>query len=141
MRSMFEVQAFGGRSVPSYASPMLGTVRLAQAEPTPEPAPTESDVPGLTRGIEGLLKQLPAELLGSYNAKYQQCQAQLEGGAVGVAAGVKCLYKLYNELKDILKNGPPKSQPPTPAAGDFPFVPVLVGSIGLIVLIWGLSKL
>ncbi len=143
MKSMFDAPAFGSAGLPSLGR-SLGTLRLAQADTgpatTPPPAPSDSDVSGLSSGIEGLLKQLPAEVLGNYNAKYQQCQAQLSnGGAVGLAAGAKCLAQLYSELKDFMKNGPPK--PAAPAASEFPWGPALIGGVGLLVLIWGLNKL
>lgn len=135
MNSIFGASAFGYRGIPGYS---MGTVRLAQTE-----TPSDPDVSGLKSGIDGLLKQLPAEVLGKYDAQYKECLAKLEnGGAVGLAAGVKCLRDLYNEIQAFMKNGPPKpAAAPAPAASDFPLVPVLVGGIGLIVLIWGLSKL
>lgn len=143
MKSIFDASFFGSRGLPGYAPPGLGAVRLAQTTTPVSPStPDQSDVSGLTSGIEDLLKQLPPDVLGSYNAKYQQCQAQLEaGGAVGLVAGGKCLNALYNELKDFMKNGPPKRPPAAPAASEFPVLPVAVGALGLIVLIWGLSKL
>lgn len=143
MKSIFDTPVFGSRGLPGYAPPALGAVRLAQDTTTPAPAatPGDSDILGLKSAIEDLLKQLPPDVLGGYNAKYQQCLAKLDtGGAVGLVAGGKCLDDLYNEIKNFLKNGPPKPAP-VPAASEFPILPVVVGGLGLIVLIWGLSKL
>lgn len=145
MRSIFDAPAFGSRGLPGYAPPALGAPRLAQAAtstPVTPSTPDQSDISGLTGGIEDLLKQLPPDVLGSYNAKYQQCQTQLEtGGAVGLAAGGKCLVLLYEELKNFMKNGPPKRVPAAAPASEFPVLPAAFGVVGLLVLIWGLSKL
>lgn len=140
MKSIFEPSPFGSRGLPGYASPPLGAVRLGQAAPV---TPDQSNTTAVAGGIEDLLKQLPPEVLGAYNAKYQACQAQLaNGGAVGLVAGAKCLDDLYSEIKNFLKNGPPKAAPaPAAPASEFPVLPAVVGGLGLIVLIWGLTKL
>lgn len=108
--------------------------------PHPEDQTETSAVAG---GIESLLKQLPAEALGTYNAKYQMCQTQLaNGGAVGLVAGGKCLVDLYKEIQDFIKNGPPKVAPvAAPAAAGSLVLPIVVGVLGIGALVWGLSKL
>lgn len=133
MNSMFRADFFGQARLGSYSAPM----RLGQD------TPDESDTTGLTSGIEGFLKQLPPELLGTYNTKYQKCMTQLNsGGLIGIGLGGKCLVDLFKELRELFKNGPPK---PTvlvpPASGEFPYLPVTVGVLGLAVLVWGLTKL
>jgi hypothetical protein len=139
MRSLFHAPAFGSAGLPTLGR-SLGTVRLAQTDTT-TPVSPDSDVSALTGGIEGFLKQLPPELLGTYNAKYQQCQSQLStGGAVGLAAGAKCLAQLYGELKDLFRNGPPKPAAPA-STQDFPVGPAILGVVSILVLVWGLSKL
>jgi hypothetical protein len=131
MDSMFSSEFFGRRGLGSYSS----SFRMGQ-----DATPAATDTAGLSSGIEGFLAQLPPELLGTYNAKYQACQAQVTSGNVlQTVTGAKCLYDLYNELKLLMKNGPPK--PPTFLPPDFPYVPVAVGVVGLGVLIYGLTKL
>lgn len=147
MNSMFQGSPFGGSVFGSNGpgngagfgrAPALGMVRLAQDATATTPAP---DVSGLTGGIEDLLKQLPPDVLGNYNTKYQACQTQLStGGAVGLVAGGKCLADLYKEIQNFIKNGPPKP-PIAPAAGADIILPVVVGVLGISALIWGLSKL
>lgn len=140
MNSMFKMSPFGGSEFRSYVPALgqvLGQVRLAQDVSTP----AASDTSALTGGIEDLLKQLPPEVLGTYNAKYQVCQTQLaNGGAVGLVAGGKCLADLYKEIQNFIKNGPPKP-PLAPAVTSDVVLPILVGGLGLIVLIWGLTKI
>jgi hypothetical protein len=139
MRTLFETSFFGTRGFAGYAEARLGTVRLAQAAAT-----TPADTSALTSGIEDLLKQLPPELLGTYSTKYQQCQNQLaNGGAVGLVTGAKCLSDLYTEIKDLIKNGPPKPAPaPAPlASGIAPELAIGLGVVGILVLVWGLTKL
>jgi hypothetical protein len=132
MDSMFHSDYFGRRGLGSHAS----SFRMGQ-----DTTPSSTDVAGLSSGIEGFLAQLPPELLGTYNAKYQACQAQVtSGNVIQTVTGAKCLFDLYNELKTLMKNGPPK-----PATSflpqDFPYIPVAVGVVGLGVLIWGITKL
>lgn len=132
MHSMFHSDFFGRRGLGSLAS----SFRMAQ-----DSAPSSTDVAGLSSGIENFITQLPPELLGTYNAKYQACQAQVTSGNVlQTVTGAKCLYDLYNELKNLVKNGPPKPAT-TVLPQDFPYLPVAVGVVGLGVLIWGITKL
>lgn len=141
MKSMFQVSPFGSPRFGGY-SPALGQVRLAQGGPVAPLPDDQPEISAITGGIEGLLKQLPAEALGTYNAKYQACQTQLtNGGAVGMVAGGKCLVDLYKEIQNFIKNGPPKALPPAPAATGDLVLPIVIGLAGLGVLIWGLSKL
>lgn len=126
MNSMFHSDFFGQRSLGSYAPP----AHLGQ-----------SDITGVTGDIEDLLKQLPPDILGTYNAKYQACLAQLSGNVISAAMGTKCLYDLYKELKDLVKNGPPKPPVPIVAPSQFPYLPVAIGVLGLGALVYGLTKL
>lgn len=146
MKSIFGPSFFGSRGLPGFE---LGGVRLAQTPPS-TPAATDqsgtapaSGTSSTASGIEDLLKQLQGDALGTYSAKYQACQNQItNGGAVGLVTGAKCLDDLYNEIRNYIKNGPPKTAAaPAPVASEFPVLPVVVGGLGLIVLIWGLSKL
>lgn len=141
MNSMFKMSPFGGsefRSHQQAPGQVLGQVRLAQDAT----APAASDTSALTGGIEDLLKQLPPEVLGTYNAKYQACQTQLAtGGAIGLVAGGKCLADLYKEIQNFLKNGPPKTPVAAPAPPADLVLPIVVGVLGIGALIWGLSKL
>ncbi len=127
MQSIFRSDFFGSRSLGWSNSISLGQ--------------DITDIQGMTSGIEGYLKQLPPDVLGVYNARYQACMAQVSaGGLADTALGAKCLYDLYKDLKKLVENGPPKPLVvQAPAA--FPVIPVLVGVAGLGVLVWGLTKL
>src|SRR6266404_6476241 len=116
MNSMFHSDFFGQRRLGSYAPP----ANLGQ-----------SDIAGVTGDIEDLLKQLPPDVLGTYNAKYQACLAQLSSGnVISTAMGTKCLYDLYTELKNLVKNGPPKPAIPVVRPSEFPYLPVAIGVLG-----------
>lgn len=133
MSSMFHSDFFGRRSIGSLAP----SSRMGQ-----DATPSSTDVAGLSSGIEGFITQLPPELLGTYNAKYQTCLTQVNSGnVIQTVAGAACLFALYNELKLLIKNGPPAAPATSILPQDFPILPVAVGVIGLGVLVWGLTKL
>jgi hypothetical protein len=137
MKSVFSSSWFGPQGFSDYSPPQNG-VWLGQAAA----APDQGDIAGLTSGIQSFLSQLPPELLGQYNTKYQQCQNQISnGGLIGLATGGKCMYDLWKELDALFKHGPPKPPALPPPAAEFPILPVAVGAVGLVVLIWGLTKL
>lgn len=119
---------------PVYAAP-VGTGMGQDA------MPDQSDTAGMASGIEGFIAKLPAELLGTYNAKYQACMNQVNnGGLIGLATGAKCLYDLYKELQALVKNGPPKPAIVQPPASAFPILPVILGVLGLGLLAFVLMK-
>ena len=105
----------------------------------------QSDISGLDKLIEDGLKDVPNELVGSFQDKKKQCQDLLDkGGVVGLAAGGKCLYDLYEEIKKAMKHPPaPKAAPPpqAPAAQPFPVVPVIMAVVGGAALVFGITKL
>jgi hypothetical protein len=131
MSSMFHSNFFGQYRLGSYAfSSELG-----------QDTPSESDAAGLASGIESFIKQLPPELLGTYNAKYQACQAKISSGnLIDIGIGGKCMYDLYKELRDLVKNGPPKPAMPVVAPSGFPYLPVAIGVVGLGVLVYAFTK-
>lgn len=141
MNSLFGASFFGERNFGAQPILLSG---LGQDSTSPSPGPVaptdQSDIAGLNAAIKSLLEQVPPEALGTYNAKYQKCQNDLNAGLVGDVMAGKCLYDLYNEIEAFLKNGPPK-KPAVAPASEFPVLPVLVGVLGLGVLAWGLSKL
>jgi hypothetical protein len=130
MSSMFHSNFFGQHRLGSYAYSGLG-----------QDTPAASDSAGLASGIEGFIQQLPPELLGTYNAKYQACQAKMaSGNLIDIGIGGKCLYDLYKELEKLVKNGPPKPIAPVIAPSDFPYLPVAIGVVGLGALVYALTK-
>lgn len=143
MKTMFMAAPFGSTGLGVYAPPRLGQDQTATATPSSGSA---GDLLNVSKDIEGLLSQLPAETLGSYQTEYKRCQDLLsKGGLVGLASGGKCLYDLYDKLKDLVKNKPPAKAPsPVPFLApqeSFPVVPVALVVVGGIALIYGLSKM
>lgn len=133
MKTMFVATPFSRFDLGSYAPPTLGQPSSGSA----------SDILNVSKDIEVLLKQVPPEVMGAYQAEYKHCQDLLDkGGLIGLTAGGKCLYDLYNKLRDALKN--PTTPSPIPgiaAQSSFPVVPVTLLVIGGVALIYGLSKL
>lgn len=149
MKTMFVAAPFGSTGLGLYSPPAF----LGQDQTiTPPPATTTpssgsaGDLLNVSKDIESLLKQVPPEALGTYQTQYKQCQDMLDkGGLVGLASGGKCLYDLYEKLKDVIKN---KKPTPTPSPfpyfapqSSFPVVPVVLVVAGSIALIYGLTKM
>lgn len=137
MKSMFTMAPFGQTGfAPAFTDPRP-PVSLGQAQ---------DDIAGLNTGIESILKELPPQVLGTYQARYADCQRKIStGGAVGLVTGGKCLYDLFQDLKDVVKGTGPKQPLPTPylppQAGGFPVVPLALAGVGGIILIYALSNL
>lgn len=153
MKSLFNSSMFGGGFAPM--APLQGAapaplkltqLRGSQLLPPVQPhlGQSQDDITGLSRGIEDLLKLVPASALGTYQQQYTDCQSKLNaGGLVGLTMGGKCLYDLYQKLKDLVKNGSPTTPipMPLPAPAPFPVLPVAIASVGALVLVYGLTKL
>lgn len=142
MRTMFEASPFSKFDLGSYAPPAHAAGPSIRAYPVL--GQSADDVTGLSRGIEDLLKELPSELLGTYQAQYQKCLKDLDsGGAIGLVTGSKCLYDLYQTLKDLIKNKPaakPVGVPLPAPATSFPILPVALVAVGGIALVYALTK-
>jgi hypothetical protein len=103
---------------------------------------TAEDITGLSKGIEEILKMLPASSSVTYQQQYQDCQKKLNtGGLVGVISGGKCLYDLYQSLKRMINAPPAASPPPAAVPASFPVLPAAITAVGGLVLVFGLSKL
>jgi len=144
MKTMFMSAPFGSTGLGLYSPPVLGQDQTATT--TPPSSGSTGDLMNVSKDIEGLLAQLPAETLGTYQTEYKRCQDLLnKGGLVGLASGGKCLYDLYEKLKDLVKNKPPAKAPsPIPYLApqeSFPIIPVGLVVVGGIALIYGLSKM
>lgn len=137
MKSIFSMSPFGQTGfAPAFTAPRP-QAWLGQGD---------GDIAGLNSGIESLLKELPPQVLGSYQTKYADCRRMIsDGGAVGLVTGGKCLYDLFQELKDVIKGTGPKPPITTPTlppqAGGFPVVPLALAGVGGIILIYALSQL
>lgn len=138
MKSLFSMSPFSQANfapafAPDAASPMRS--ELGQAA---------DDITGLSTGIEDILKQLPPSIMGTYQKQYQDCQTKLAaGGVIGLVAGGKCLYDLYQTLKNLLKANPgagPLVPLPIPATA-FPVLPAAITAVGGIILVYALTKL
>ncbi len=134
MKSMFVAMPFGRFDLGSYVP-----------SPIPEmgASGSASDLLDVSKDIESLLKEVPPEAMGAYQAEYKHCQDLLDkGGLIGLTTGGKCLYDLYEKLKNEIKNPKPTSPIPYLAPqSSFPVVPVVLLVVGGAALVFGLSKL
>lgn len=96
------------------------------------------DVGGLTRDVEELLGRMPDDLLGTFQPRYEECLRKLDsGGVTGIYSGGRCLYGLFQDMKDAMRDResrPISTRPPAAPSG-FPWIPVaLAGAAGLVAL-------
>lgn len=134
MKSLFSMSPFAQPGfAPAYAPAEAAGPGLGQAQ---------DDITGVSRGIEDLLKLLPADVMGTYQKQYQDCQKKLDaGGLVGLVSGGKCLYDLYQALKGLAKAPGAPAPPALPAPASFPVLPAAIVAVGGIVLVYGITKL
>lgn len=123
-------------SAPVPAGPWLGEGRVLG----------QDVVGGLTTLIEDALKELPPELLGTYQDKYRQCQDMIaKGGVVGLTTGGKCLDDLYMQIQKELKHPTPPAPKPAPYAAappsGFPVIPVVLVLVGGAAAVYGFTRL
>jgi hypothetical protein len=148
MRSIFEAAPYGRYDLGRYGRP---TAHPALAVRVRKLGQDASDVGGLIGAIDDLLKYVPDELLGKYEAEKQRCRSLLEaGGIVGLATGGRCLYNLFQELKDLVGGeggaAPVPARRPTlrpSAPSGFPILPVAiagVAAVGLIAVLLTIGK-
>lgn len=135
MKSLFSMSPFAQPGfAPAFAPPALEAAGASLGQ-------GQEDITGLARGIEDLLKLVPAPLLGTYQQQYQECQKKLDsGGIVGLVGGGRCFYDLYQALKGIVN---PSVQPQQPAGAQksFPVLPAAIAAVGGIILVYGITKL
>lgn len=96
------------------------------------------DVGGLTRDVEDLLGRMPDDLLGTFQPRYEECLRKLDsGGATGLYSGGRCLYGLFQDMKDAMRDResrPISTRQPSPSSG-FPWIAVgIAGAAGLAAL-------
>jgi hypothetical protein len=148
MRSIFEAAPYGRYDLGRYGLPTAHPSLAVRVRKLGQDA---SDVGGLIGAIDDLLKLVPDELLGKYEAEKQRCRNLLEaGGIVGLAAGGRCLYSLFQELKDVVEGEggaapvPARSPAlPRPASSGFPILPVAiagVAAVGLVAVLLTVGK-
>lgn len=86
---------------------------------------------GISEGdVTGLLNALPLEKQGAYKIALDECKAK----GVTTVAGAKCLYDLYQQIKDDVegnKDNPTTTPVVAPASSSFPIIPVAIGVVGL----------
>ena len=106
------------------------------------------DLSFLSDSIQDLLKEVPTDLLGKYDAEYNQCLSYMDAGILGIPKGLRCLRDLYSDLQDLVKNGEtptttptttPATRPPPPPS-EFPWIPVTIAVAGGGILIYFLTR-
>ncbi len=65
---------------------------------------TQYDIEGLIKGITEIIGKLPSNVAGQYRADLDECKAKVaDGGLLGLVTGGKCLYDLFQDVKDALR--------------------------------------
>lgn len=82
----------------------------------------------LTASISSAIQGLPAASVGIYQSRLQACKNLMGDGSdiILVGAASDCLKKLYDDIQ--------KAKPLSPALGpmdNFPYIPVVVGALGV----------
>lgn len=137
---------FARPSWPRALSSPLGRPR-GPARALAGPSLGQFDIDSLGRDISGLLGQLPPDLLGRYQAEYDRCRRLLaDGGTADLFAGGACLYRLFQELKDVVRgqqqvSQPPPAPPAPPPPGGFPILPVAIAGAAGLALVLALTQL
>lgn len=89
--------------------------------------------------VTRLIDSLPIANQGAYRDKLAGCRAM----GYTTVPGAKCLYDLFQELKDVLENKRPAAAPvpvlrPQPSGG-FPILPVALGGLAAAALVYVLA--
>lgn len=127
---------------PSHVSPFLGVdpdYTYGDVGPTPDDDTSGIDFSGIMSSIQGLLKQVPAQVFGTYSTEFKRCQSLLsDGGLLSTGFGSHCLYQLYADLQEEtapVARPPGYVPPPPPRESAFPIIPVAIGGAALLGLI------
>jgi hypothetical protein len=88
---------------------------------------TGEDVGGLLADMDSLIAKLPVDAAGNYGKKRDDCLAK------PTIAQYKCLYDLFQEIKNHKDSAAPPVTPPAvkPAATSLPIVPIAIGAVAL----------
>jgi hypothetical protein len=146
MKTMFVAAPFGNTGL-AFRPAHAASVQLGASRPLPRLGQDfleELGIGSLLEDIQGLLGDLPSDLLGKYQSEYDACVEDL-GNILTAPKGVRCLRDLYRELKDLrdkptstpISVTPPK---PPPEEG-FPVLLVAGGAVGAALLIYLVVRL
>lgn len=110
------------------------------------PSLGQFDIDSLNREIGDLLGQLPADLTGRYREEYERCRRLIsEDGTSGLVAGGSCLYRLFQELKAVVRGQQQAPQPlprqAPPPSGGFPVLPLAIAGAAGLALVLALTQL
>lgn len=104
------------------------------------------DIDSLTQGIRDLLREVPPEVLGTYQGELSRCERLVaQGGVTGLLAGGKCLYELFQDLKAVVeerrRQQPPAAPPATqPPPSGFPVLPVALAAAAGLALVYAVTQ-
>ena len=95
---------------------------------------TGGDVGGLLKDLDELTLKLPVDVAGNFSKRRDECVAK------PLILQYKCLYDLFQDMKKAYEGKePPKTTPPPPPPppkSEFPIVPVAIGSVAAVALLY-----
>jgi hypothetical protein len=96
---------------------------------------TGGDVGGIMKDLDELILKLPVDVAGNYSKRRDECIAK------PLISQYKCLYDLFQDIKKAYKGdgtptAPPPPPPPPPAKSEFPIVPVAIGAVAAVAILY-----
>lgn len=96
---------------------------------------TGGDVGGIMKDLDELILKLPVDVAGNYSKRRDECIAK------PLISQYKCLYDLFQDIKKAYKGdgtpvATPPPPPPPPPKSEFPIVPVAIGAVALVAVLY-----
>jgi hypothetical protein len=97
-------------------------------------------VTGLIGDLDGYIEKLPVGVAGPYTARRDECMRK------STVEQYACLYRLLQDIKDVLKGGgtnpSPTVKPPAKvqASGGLPIVPIVIGGVAVAAVLYAVLK-
>ena len=95
---------------------------------------TGGDVGGIMKDLDELILKLPVDVAGNYSKRRDECIAK------PLISQYKCLYDLFQDIKKAYKGDgtpvAPPPPPPPPPKSEFPIVPVAIGAVAAVAILY-----
>jgi len=96
---------------------------------------TGGDVGSILGDLDQLILKLPVDVAGNYSKRRDECIAK------PLISQYKCLYDLFQDIKKAYKDDgtpakPPPPPPPPPPKSELPIVPIAIGAVAAVALLY-----
>lgn len=96
---------------------------------------TGGDVTGILKDLDDLFLKLPVDVAGNFAKRRDECIAK------PLISQYKCLYDLFQDMKKAYEGKepaktPPPAPPPPPPKEEFPIVPVAIGAVAAVAILY-----